>query len=60
MDNVRKEAKDAVDKIRAGAPARLQLKRLRDEIRKLREADRKMRERLERVERKAPVQVGGG
>jgi aminopeptidase N len=54
MDNVRKDAKAAIEKIRSGAPANVELKRLREELRKLREADKKMRERLNRFEVKDP------
>ena len=58
-DRVRKEATAAIEKIRSGAPARVELQRLREELRKLRESDKKMRARLERVERKTPVPVSG-
>ena len=54
-DNVRKESTGAIEKIRAGAPARLELQRLRAELKKLRDSDRRLRSRLERVERKVPV-----
>jgi len=53
-DNVRKEARAAIDKIHAGAPARIELTRLREELRKMREQDRKLRERLERLEGRKP------
>ena len=59
-NRVRKEAKNAIDKIRAGATPRLELQRLREELRKLRDTDRKMRERMEKIERKHPVLVEGG
>jgi aminopeptidase N len=54
MENVRKDARAAIEKIRSGAPANVELKRLREELRKLRDADKKMRERLERFEVKDP------
>jgi aminopeptidase N len=52
--NVRRQAKDTIEKIRAGAPPHLELKRLREELRRLREENRKMRDRLDRVDLKQP------
>jgi hypothetical protein len=55
---VREQAKETVDKVRAGAPPRLELTRLRDELRKLREANDAMRDRLARLEKTAPEPAG--
>ncbi|MHC4550685.1 MAG: M1 family aminopeptidase [Planctomycetota bacterium] len=57
--NVRRQAKETIEKIRSGAPPRLELTRLRDELRKLREANRKMQDRLDRLDRKQPQPAGG-
>ena len=59
-ERVRKEATETIEKIRSGEPARIELARLREELRKLREADRKMRDRMEKVERKHPLDMAGG
>jgi aminopeptidase N len=50
--DVRREAEAAIEKIRSGTAAPLELQRLRDEIAKLREEDRKLRERLEKLDAK--------
>ena len=50
--DVRREAQSAIEKIRSGAAAPMELQRLRDEITKLREEDRKLRERLEKLDAK--------
>jgi aminopeptidase N len=47
--DVRREAEAAIEKIRSGAAAPIELQRLREEIGKLREEDRKLRERLEKL-----------
>ncbi|MHC4819007.1 MAG: HEAT repeat domain-containing protein, partial [Planctomycetota bacterium] len=52
--NVRKQAKETIEKIRSGAPPHLELKRLREELQRLREDNRKMRDRLDRVDLKQP------
>jgi len=52
--NVRKQAQETIDKIRAGAPPRLELQRLREELRKLRESNERMRDRIERIDGKTP------
>jgi len=52
--NVRKQAKDTIEKIRSGAPPQLELKRLREELQRLRQDNRKMRDRLDRVDLKQP------
>ncbi len=53
--HVRNEAKAAIDRIRSGAPAHVELGRLREELGKMREEGRKLSERLERMERKVPL-----
>ena len=58
-DKVRKQAQDAIDKISAGAPARLELKRLRDELKKLSQANQTLSGRLEKLEHKQPEPVEG-
>jgi aminopeptidase N len=58
-DKVRKQAQDAIDKISAGAPARLELKRLRDELKKLSQANQTLSGRLEKLEHKQPAPVEG-
>jgi aminopeptidase N len=54
-ENVRKDAKEAIDKIRSGAPAPVELQRLRDELRKMRRERQKLQQRIERLERKQPA-----
>jgi aminopeptidase N len=55
--SVRKQAKEAIAKIEAGAPAHLQLQRLRKQLSDLQSRDKKMREKLEQLERKHPEPV---
>ncbi|MHC4224948.1 MAG: HEAT repeat domain-containing protein, partial [Planctomycetota bacterium] len=54
-ENVRKDAKEAIDKIRSGAPAPIELQRLREELRKMRQERQKLQQRIERLERKQPA-----
>jgi len=51
---VRNEAKAAVERIRAGSPANLELQRLREELQKLRDRNQALSDRIDRLERKAP------
>jgi len=50
--DVRQKAKEAIERIRSGAPPQVQLQQLRDELGKLREENEKMRERIERLDAK--------
>ncbi|MHC4136180.1 MAG: M1 family aminopeptidase [Planctomycetota bacterium] len=52
--NVRRQAKETIEKIRSGAPPHVELKRLREELQRLRDDNRKMRNRLDKVDLKQP------
>ena len=52
--NVRKQARETIEKIRSGAPPHLELKRLRDELQRLRDDNKEMRDRLDKFDRKQP------
>jgi aminopeptidase N len=54
-ENVRKEAKEAIERIRSGAPPQVELSRLREELQKVRDENRALRERLDRIDGKMPV-----
>ncbi len=54
---VSKQAKDAIEKIRSGAPARLELKRLQDELRKLRDQNKELSNRVEKLDVTRPQPV---
>jgi len=58
-ENVRKQAKDAIERIRSGAPPQVELGRLREELQKVRDENKALRERLDRIDGKMPVKSGG-
>ncbi|HEX5138802.1 MAG TPA: M1 family metallopeptidase [Planctomycetota bacterium] len=58
-ENVRKSAKDAIERIRSGAPPQVELARLREDLQKVRDENRALRERIDRIDGKMPVKPPG-
>jgi aminopeptidase N len=58
-ENVRREAKQAIERIRSGAPPQVELARLREELQKVRDENRALKDRIDRIDGKMPVKPGG-
>jgi aminopeptidase N len=56
-ENVRKQARDAIERIRSGAPPQVELARLREELQKVRDENKALRERIDRIDGKTPVKA---
>jgi len=56
-ENVRKQAKEAIERIRSGAPPQVELTRLREELQKMRDENQALKDRIDRIDGKMPVKA---